>query len=92
MSLQQYSFNCFPVLAGAQFIISPAMLDVERCVEISVRAVTTDHTAKRLLVGPVGFVWIVAHTALLRGIGALDSDCGYASFGGIPGELLGDVG
>jgi len=36
------------------------MLDVDRCVEIGVRAVPTDHAAKRLLVGPVGSVRVVA--------------------------------
>src|SRR5258708_10980129 len=91
MSLHEQGFDGFPVLAGTQFIVSPAMLDVDRCVEIGMRAMTANLTAKRLLVGPVGFVWVVAHTALLGGISALDSDCGYASFGGIPGELLGDV-
>ena len=68
------------------------MLDVDSCIEIGVRAVPTDHTAKRLLVGPVGFVCIVTHAALLGGIGAPDPDCCSASFGGIPGYLLGDVG
>src|SRR5260370_6914967 len=67
------------------------MFDVDRCVEISVRAVATDHTAKRLLIGPVSSVWIVAHAALLRGICALDSDRRYASLSGIPGNLPGDV-
>ena len=33
----------------------------------------------------------MAHAALLGGIGASDADCSYASFGGIPGELLGDT-
>ena len=36
------------------------MLDIDRRVEIGVRAVTTGHTAKRLLVGPVGSISIVA--------------------------------
>src|SRR5260370_42138844 len=66
------------------------MVDVDCWVEIGMRAMTGNLTAKRLLVGPVGFVWVVAHTALLGGISALGSDCGYASCGGIPGELLGD--
>ncbi len=91
MSLQQQGFDRFPVLAGTQFAISPAVLDVRCSIEIGVRAVTTDHTAKRLLVGPVGSIWIVAHTALLRGVGAPDPDCCSASFDGIPGYLLGDV-
>src|SRR5258708_5137513 len=91
MSLQQQGFDRFPVLAGTQFAISPAVLDVRCSVEIGVRAVATDHTAKRLLVGPVGSVYIMAHTALLRGVGAPDPDCCSASFGGIPGYLLGDA-
>jgi hypothetical protein len=38
------------------------MLNVDRRIEISVRAVATDLTAKRLLVGLVGSVYIIAHT------------------------------
>ena len=60
MSLQQQGFDRFPVLAGTQFIVSPAVLDVRCSVEIGMRAVATNHTAKRLLVGPVGSIWIVA--------------------------------
>ncbi len=41
------------------------MLNVDRRIEISVRTVATDHAAKRLLVGPVGPIYIMAHTALL---------------------------
>src|SRR5712692_7191599 len=55
------------------------------------RAVATDQAAKRLLVGSVGSVWIVVHTALLRRISALHSGCLYASFGSVPGDLLRDV-
>ena len=91
MSPQQQGFDFLPLLAGAQFSVSPAMLDVDRRVEIGMRAVATDHTAKRLLVGPVRTVYIMADTALLRGIGASDPDGGDSSFGGIPGELFGNV-
>src|SRR5215469_15289310 len=91
MSSQQQGFDGFPLLAGAQFLVSPAMLDVDRRIEISVRAVATDHTAKRLLVGPVGAVYIMTAAALLRGVGAPDPDCGDASFGGTPGYLFGNV-
>ena len=91
MPLHQQRFDGFPVLAGAQFIISQTMLDVEGCIEIGVRAETTNHTAKRLLVGSVSSIWIVAHAALLRRIGALDPDRGDTSLGSIPGDLLGDV-
>src|SRR5450759_370350 len=68
------------------------MLDVESRIEIGMRVVATDHAAQRLLVGSVGSVWIMTHAALLRGVGALDFDGGYASFSGIPGDLSGDVG
>jgi len=54
MSPQEQGFDRFPVFAGAQFLVCQAVLDVDRCVEIGVRALATDHTAKRLLVGPVG--------------------------------------
>ena len=50
------------------------MLDVESRIVIGMRAVATDHAAKRLLIGPAGSVYIMAHAALLRRIGALDSD------------------
>src|SRR5947209_9811979 len=67
------------------------MLAVDGGVEIGLRAVARDHAAQRLLVRSVGSVWIVTHAALLRGIGAPDSDCGYASLGSIPGDLFGDM-
>src|SRR5712692_8332654 len=67
------------------------MLDIDGGVEIGVRAVATDSTAKRLLVGPVGSIYMMTHAALLRGVGAPDPDGGDASFGGIPGDLPGDV-
>ena len=60
MSLHEQGFDGFPVLAGTQFAISPAVLNVDRCVEIGMCAMTTDHTAKRLLVGPVRSIHIVA--------------------------------
>ncbi len=52
---------------------------------------TTDHTAKRLLVWPVLPSNRMAHTALLRRIGTLHSGRLYASFGSVPGDLLGNV-
>jgi hypothetical protein len=91
MPAQQQGFDGFPVLAGAQLLVCQAVLNVDGGVEISVRAVAADPTAKRLLVGPVGPVHVVAHAALLRGIGALDPDGSNSSFGGIPGDLPGDV-
>src|SRR5712691_10551617 len=54
MSPHQQSFDRFAVLAGAQFLVTQAVLDVECGVEIGVCAVATDLTAKRLLVGSVG--------------------------------------
>ena len=55
------------------------------------RAVATDHAAKRLLVGSVGSVWIVTHAAFLRGVCALDFRCCSPSLRRVPGDLLGDV-
>src|SRR5215469_3084877 len=78
MPLHEQGFDCLPILAGAQFSVSPAMLDVDRCVEIGVRAVATDSTAKRLLIRSVRTVDRMTDTALLRGIGASDLDCGDA--------------
>ncbi len=91
MPFQEKPLDFLPVVAGPQFRIIQAALNIERGVAISVRLIVTDPTAKRLLVGPIGSIWIMAHAALLRGIGALDPDRGYASFGGIPGDLFGDV-
>ena len=90
MPAHKQGFDGFPDLAGAQLVVSPAMLDVDGGIEIGMCLKATDHTAKRLLVGPVGSVYIMAHAALLGRIGALDPDGGYASFGGIPGNLPGD--
>ena len=67
------------------------MFDVDRCVEIGVYAVATDHAAKRLLVGSVGAIWIVTDAARLRGVGALDFRCRSATLSCVPGDLLGDV-
>src|SRR5215467_791392 len=53
--------------------------------------VATHLTAKRLLVRPVGSSDRVAHTACLRGIGALDTSHLYPSFGRIPGDLPGNM-
>ena len=55
------------------------------------RAVATDHAAKRLLVASVGSIGIVTHATRLRGVGALNFRCCSAPLGGIPGDLLGDV-
>src|SRR5438874_284979 len=52
---------------------------------------TTYDAAKRSLIGAIGSIWIVAYTALLRRIGTLHSGRVDASFGGIPGNLLGDM-
>jgi len=41
------------------------MPDVDGGVEISMCLKTAHETAKRLLVGPVGAIWIMAHAALL---------------------------
>ena len=72
--------------------VSPQrLLNVDRCIEISVRAVAADHAAKRLLVGPVHTIGVMADAALLRGIGALNPGGGDASLGGIPGDLFGNV-
>ncbi len=60
MPAQQQGFDGFPVLAGAQLLVSQAALDVDGGVEISVCAVAADPTAKRLLVGTVGPVHVVA--------------------------------
>ena len=52
----------------------------------------TDHATKGLLIEAIGPIGIMAPLAFLRGIGAHDSGCLYASFGGVPFDLLGDVG
>jgi hypothetical protein len=91
MSLDEQGFDGFPILAGAQFLVSQAVLNVESGIEISVCVVAADPAAKRLLGGPVGAVDIMAHAALLRGVGAPDLDGGHASFGSIPGDLFGEV-
>jgi hypothetical protein len=91
MSLKKQRFDFLPVLAGAQFGISHAPGKVRGRIEIGVHAVVAHDAAKRLLVGPVRAICIVAHAALLRGVGAVYSRCTYPSFGGIPGKLLGDV-
>ncbi len=60
MALHQQGFDRFPILAGTQFLVCQAVLDVDGGVEIGVRAVAADHAAKRLLIRSVGAVYIVA--------------------------------
>src|SRR5258708_19371025 len=91
MALHQQGFDRFPVLAGAQFLVCQAALDVDGGVEIGVRAVAADHAAKRLLVGSVGAAYIVAHAGGVGGVSALNPDGGNAPLGGIPGDLFGEV-
>ena len=67
------------------------MLNVGSGIQVSMRLIPTDLTAKRLLVGSIGAVHIMTHAALLGGIGALDPDGGDASLGGVSGDLPGDV-
>src|SRR6266851_2893475 len=52
---------------------------------------TTYDAAKHSLIGAIGSIWIVAYTALLRRIGTLHSGRLDTSFGGIPGNLLGNM-
>ncbi len=67
------------------------MLDIEGRIEIGMRLIAADLTAKRLLVWSVSSVYIMTHAAFLGGIGTLDTSCLYASLGGIPGNLFRDV-
>lgn len=92
MALQKQGFHLFAILANLQFPISQAVLDIGGGVEISMRPLPTDPTAKRLLIGPVRSIRIVAHTAFLGGIGTLDPFGPHAAFGGSPGDLLRDMG
>ena len=85
-------FDFFPIFAGVEFFVSPASFDFGGRVEIGVGLKSTDLTAKRLLVGSVGSIWIMTDAALLRRVGAPDLSYGNAPFSCIPGELLGDVG
>ena len=58
MPAHQQGFDRFAVLAGAQCHVPQTVRDVEGGVEIGLRTVAADPTAKRLLVGPVGTVYI----------------------------------
>ncbi len=59
MPSQEKRLDFLPVRAGPQFCIIQAALNIGRGVEISMCLIATDSTAKRLLVGPVGPVWVV---------------------------------
>src|SRR5207248_7816980 len=91
MSLHEQGFDFLLVLACLQFDILEPPGKIGRGVEISVERVATDDTAKRLLIGTMGTIWIVTHAALLRGIGALDPGYGYPPFGCTPRDLPRDV-
>src|SRR6266567_1158598 len=73
--LQKQGFDLFPVLADVQFCIPHPTFDSDGGVQISMCAIPTDQTTKRLLIGSIRLLYRVAHTALLGGIGALHSGC-----------------
>ncbi len=52
---------------------------------------TTNQATKRLLVWSVGPVRVMAHAALLGGIGTFDPGSLHSSFGRVPGNLFGDM-
>jgi hypothetical protein len=65
MSLQEQGFDGLPVLACLQFGVSPSVLDIGSGIHVSVCSVATGPAAKRLLIGSIGSVCIMAHAALL---------------------------
>jgi len=91
MPAQEQGFDCFSILAGTQFGISCSTRKIQSSVVVRMCLKTADLTAKRLLIGSVGTIYIMAHTAFLGGIGTLDPDRLSPTFGGIPGNLLGDM-
>ncbi len=91
MPSQEQGLDFLLVFACLQFCIAPAMCNIGSGVEISMGLEATHDTAKRLLIGSIGFVRIVALTALLRRIRSFNL-CGRdTSFGRIPGNLLGHM-
>ncbi len=55
------------------------------------RCVTAHPTAERLLIGAIFAVHVMAHQTFLRRIRALDLCCLHASFGRVPGDLIGNM-
>src|SRR5437867_3563529 len=91
MPLHEQGFDCFPVVASAQFAISYPTLDIDGSIEISMHPQTADLTTKRLLIRPVLLVHIMTSATFLGGIGALDTGCLHPSLGGIPCDLFGNM-
>ena len=88
MTLHEQGFDSLPILAGLQFEIPYPPRDIRGGVQVGMGLEATDHATKGMLIRAIGPVGIVAHTALLRRIRALDSGCLYTPFGGVPGDLL----
>ena len=91
MPAHEQGFDFFPILACLQFGIAPSVLDIRGGIQVSVCLKVTDLAAKRLLIRSIRFIDKMAHAAFLRGVGALHPGCRYASFGGIPSYLFGDM-
>ena len=91
MPAHEQSLDRFPVFTGTQFGIPQAMFHIRGCVYISMRLEVTHLTAKRLLVGAIGFIDGVTHAAFLRRIRALHFGRLYPALGTIPLNLLRDV-
>src|SRR5712691_9745503 len=73
MPLHQQGFDRLPPFAGLQSAIPDTPCYIGSRIEISMCFIATHLTAKRLLVGPIGAIDIMAHAALLGRIGTLDT-------------------
>src|SRR6266852_7954655 len=91
MSPQQQGFDLGFVLAGSQLVIPKALRQIRGSIVVGMVPMPTDHTAERLLVGPVRTIWVRAPMAFLRGVGGFHRVRLYAALCRCPSQLLRDM-
>lgn len=87
MPQEEQCFDLVPVLAGTQLPVAEPRRNILRGVGVCVGRVTANPATERLLIRAIFAVYVVAHVALLRRIGALNLCGGDTAFGGIPLKL-----
>src|SRR5215469_5610597 len=65
MSPDKQCLDCLPVLAGAHFLITKPGSDILGSILVSMCRVTANSTTKRLLIGSVSSVHVMAHMTFL---------------------------
>jgi hypothetical protein len=92
VSLGEYGLDRHAIRTRHQRLVIQPMRQILCRVDVGMRRVLADLTTERLLFGAVLASDMVTAMAFLRAVGARDCPSAEASFGGSPGDWLGEVG